>query len=77
MSEMKKSMENLLKTKFEQRDALNARLIESESKEERAEVGETLKSLQNEIAEVERWLKDMDKPAEDAPAAVCPAALPL
>ena len=68
MSEMKKSVENLLKTKFEQRDALNARLIESESKEERAEVGETLKSLQNEIAEVERWLKDMDKPAEDAPA---------
>lgn len=68
MSEMKKSMENLLKTKFEQRDALNARLIESESKEERAEVGETLKSLQNEIAEVERWLKDMDEPAEDDPA---------
>lgn len=66
MSEMKNSMEKMLATKYEQRDVLNSRMVESDDKEERAEVGRTLKSLQNEIAEVERWLKDMDEPEDGA-----------
>ena len=62
---MKEKLMKLLKAKQEQRDALNAQLIESESKEERAAIGETLKALASEIAEVEGMLADVDKPAED------------
>lgn len=67
---MKKRLENLLKAKQEQRDTLNASMIESDSKEERAAIGETLKKLGEEIAEIEGMLADVDAPAEDngAPA---------
>lgn len=64
---MKEKLLKLLKAKQEQRNALNKALIESDSKEERAQIGETLQSLAEEISEVEALLADVDKPAEPAP----------
>lgn len=66
---MKEKLMKLLKAKKEQRDALNAQLIESESKEERAAIGETLKALAAEIADVEEMLANVDAPADDGAAA--------
>ncbi len=65
---MKEKLLKLLKAKQEQRDALNKSLIESDNKEERAAIGETLKALAAEIADVETMLADVDKPAEETPA---------
>lgn len=63
---MKEKLKKLLAAKQEQREALNKSMIECESKEERAAIGETLKALATEIAEVEAMLNEVDKPAEDA-----------
>lgn len=62
---MKEKLEKLLKAKQEQRDALNKSMIESDNKEERAAIGETLKALGDEIAEVEKMLAEVDEPAAD------------
>lgn len=61
---MKKRLQKLLKAKQEQRDALNQSMIDCESKEERAAIGETLKALGDEIADIEAMLADVDEPAE-------------
>ena len=66
---MKEKLQKLLDAKKEQRNALNASMIESDSKEERAAIGETLAKLAEEIREVEEMLADVDKPAEGEPAA--------
>lgn len=63
---MKKRLEKLLKAKEDQRAALNNSMIESDSKEERAAIGETLAKLGDEIAEIESMLADVDAPARDA-----------
>ena len=63
---MKEKLMKLLAAKKEQRDALNKSLIECENKEERAAIGETLKALATEIAEVEAMLDEVDKPAAGA-----------
>lgn len=68
---MKKRLEKLLATKKEQRATLNASMIECDNKEERAAIGETLKKLGEEIAEIEGMLADVDEPAGD-PAATDP-----
>lgn len=60
---MKEKLLKLLEAKKEQRDALNKSMIESESKEERAAIGETLKALGEEITEVEEMLAQVDDPA--------------
>lgn len=60
---MKEKLLKLLKAKKEQRDALNKSMIESENKEERAAIGETLKALGEEINEVEEMLAQVDEPA--------------
>lgn len=60
---MKKKLEKLLRAKQAQRDALNKSMIESDSKEERAAIGETLAKLGEEIAEVEAMLAEVDEPA--------------
>lgn len=60
---MKKRLEKLLRAKQAQRDALNKSMIESDSKEERAAIGETLAKLGEEIAEVEAMLAEVDEPA--------------
>lgn len=67
--EMKEKLLKLLNAKKEQRDALNKSMIESESKEERAAIGETLKALGEEITEVEEMLAQVDEPATGEPAA--------
>ena len=61
---MKEKLTKLLNTKLEQRKALNDQLIASDDKEERAAIGETLKGVDNEIAEVREMLANIDKPAE-------------
>ena len=65
---MKAFLEKLLQARQEQRDTLNKSMIDSEDKEERAEIGETLKKLGEEIAEIEKKLAEVDEPAEEAPA---------
>ena len=62
---MKTKLKNLLDNKIAQRDALNASMIEADSKEERAAIGATLKALSAEIADVEAMLADVDAPAEE------------
>lgn len=60
---MKERLEKLLKAKKEQRTALNNALIESDNKEERAAIGETLSALAKEISDVEEMLANVDEPA--------------
>ena len=65
---MKERLKKLLAAKQEQRNALNTSMIESDNKEERAAIGETLKALGEEIAEIETMLAEVDEPAEGTPA---------
>lgn len=60
---MKKRLEKLLRAKQAQRDALNKSMIESDNKEERAAIGETLRALADEIADIEAMIADVDEPA--------------
>ena len=69
---MKEKLQKMLTTKQEQRDMLNKSLIESDDKEERAAIGETLSKLAEEIREVEEMLNDVDKPAEQQAASADP-----
>lgn len=62
---MKEKLEKLLNSKKEQRDNLNAALIECDNKEERAAMGETLTKLREEIAQVESMIADIDEPADE------------
>lgn len=66
---MKEKLEKLLNSKKEQRDNLNKALIESDSKEERAAIGETLSKLADEIRDVEEMLAEVDEPAAEPAAA--------
>ena len=61
---MKEKLEKMLAAKKEQRDNLNAALIESDSKEERTAIGETLRALGTEISDIEAMIAEADKPAE-------------
>ena len=65
---MKEKLQKLLDAKKEQRSALNKTLIESDDKEERAAIGDTLSKLDEEIRSVEGMLEDVDQPAEQTPA---------
>ena len=67
---MKEKLNKLLTAKQEQRNTLQQSIIDSEDKEERAALGETLSALAEEIRNVEEMLADIDKPADEgAPAA--------
>jgi HK97 family phage major capsid protein len=55
----------MLDAKNEQRKNLNTALIESDSKEERAALGETLTALAAEIADIEAMLAEIDEPADE------------
>ena len=57
---IKTYFENLIKAKQTQRDSLNSALIESDNKEERAAIGETLRALATEIEEAEKQLAQLD-----------------
>lgn len=54
-------LKNLIKTKTEQRDNLNAAMVECDSKEERAAIGETLRNLATEISEAEAQLAQAEE----------------
>lgn len=62
---MKTKLEKMLTAKKEQRDNLNAAIIEAESKEERAAMGETLNKLSEEIEELRGLIEEVDEPAEN------------
>lgn len=62
---MKKFLEDLIKSKKAQRDNLNAALIESDNKEERAEIGKTLKAIAEEIAAAEAQLAKVEDDNND------------
>lgn len=61
---MKEKLEKMLAAKKEQRDNLNAALIESDNKEERTAIGDTLRALGAEISDIEAMIAEADKPAE-------------
>lgn len=65
---MKEKLQKMLEAKNEQRKNLNNALIESDSKEERAALGETLTALAAEIDEIEAMLAEIDEPADETPA---------
>lgn len=69
---MKEKLQKLLAAKQEQRAALNQSMIESEDKEERAAIGETLAALGQEIADVQAMLDEVDQPAEPTAASENP-----
>lgn len=62
---MKEKLTKLLQAKQEQKRNLDAALVESDNREERAAIGETLKALAAEIADVEAMLAEIDEPAEE------------
>lgn len=61
---MREKLQKMLEQKNEQRKNLNTALIESDSKEERAAIGETLAKLGEEIDEIEAMLAEIDEPAD-------------
>lgn len=65
---MREKLNKLLASKQEQRNTLQQSMIDSDDKEERAAIGETLSKLAAEIADVEEMLADLDQPAEQASA---------
>lgn len=58
---VKEYLEGVIEQKRDQTEKVEAAIIESESKEERAELGETLKNLRKELEEAEKALKEADK----------------
>lgn len=60
---MKEILMKLLKAKQEQRENLNKSMIEAETREERAAIGDTLKALGDEIKDLEKALAEVDEPA--------------
>ena len=61
---MKEKLLEMLNAKKEQRDNLEASMVETEEKEERAVIGETLKTLKKEIADLEALVAEADEPKE-------------
>lgn len=62
---MKERLKKMLEARLAQRDTLNQSIIDSDSKEERAAIGETLAELGREIADLEAMLAEIDAPAGD------------
>ena len=60
---IKEYLQKNLASLTEKREALNEQLINSDNKEERAEIGATLKALATEIKEAEEALANVDDPA--------------
>lgn len=63
---MKEKMQKLIAEKRAQEAQLKEALINGETKEERAAIGETLAKLAQEIADCEAMLVEMDEPAENS-----------
>lgn len=62
---MKEKLMKLIEEKRNQQNTLNSAMINSDSKEERAAIGETLKKLATEINDLEAMVADIDAPAGD------------
>lgn len=62
---MKDKFTKMLNEKREQLKNLEASMISSDSKEERAAIGETLKKLRDEIDDIQAILDELDKPADN------------
>lgn len=62
---MKEQLLKMLATKEEQRSKLQASLIDSETKEERSAINDTLVNLDNEMAELRAMIENCDKPKEE------------
>lgn len=62
---MKEKLGKMLNEKRAQEKNLNESMINTDSKEERAAIGETLKALRDEISNIESMLKEVDEPATD------------
>lgn len=69
---MKEKLNKMLTAKQEQRNTLQQSLIDSDDKEQRAAIGETLTALAKEIADIEEMLADVDQPAEQEAAGETP-----
>ena len=65
---MKDFLTRMIANKKQEHENLSAAMIDSESKEERAAIGESLKKIAEEIAEAEEKLAELDEPAEEQPA---------
>lgn len=63
---IKEYLQKNLASLTEKREALNEQLINSDNKEERAEIGATLKALATEIKEAEEALANVDAPAPNS-----------
>lgn len=61
---MKEKLQKLLDEKKEQRGVLHQSMIDSDDKEARAAIGDTLSKLADEIRTIEEMLEDVDQPAE-------------
>ena len=64
---MKEKLIELLKAKQEQRSQLMKALIDSDDKEERGEVNNTIAKLDEEVRKLETLIEDCDKPAQGQP----------
>lgn len=65
---MKEKLNKMLTEKQEQRNTVQQSLIDTDDKEQRAALGETLSKLADEIRDLEEMLKDVDQPAEQQAA---------
>lgn len=65
---MKNRLEKMLNTKSEQVKTLRTAMIEAETQEERAAIGETLTALEREIADIRAMLNEIDEPVDTDPA---------
>ena len=61
---MKEKFIKMINEKREQLNNLEASMIASENKEERAAIGETLKKLRDEIDDIQEIIDELDKPAD-------------
>lgn len=61
---IKEYLTNQLATLNQRKGTLMSSMIDTDDKEERAAIGDTLKAISAEIAEAEKQLAELDKPAE-------------
>lgn len=66
---MKDKIRKLIEAKKKELENVRSAMIDSDSKEERMELGKTLDSIKNELEELERIFDEMDEPKDDGKGA--------
>lgn len=66
---MKDKIRKLIEAKNKELENVRSAMIDSDSKEERMELGRTLDSIKNELEELERIFDEMDEPKDDGKGA--------